>query len=317
MEEEAAEEGSHAGWPHYDSAGEYIEHHLQNLQVCLDHGEVVWNHCTGNFLALNVDSMFWAIACGVLFLWLFRTAAKRATRGNPGRFQAFVEMIIVFINDSVKDVFTSGKKNALIAPLSLTLFIWIVLMNTMDLVPVDWIPTVASVAGVPYQKVVPTTDVNITFGLSISVFILTIYYSIKIKGPIGFLGELTFHPIAPPMKGIAIIAAPLIILFNLLLESVALLARPVSHSLRLFGNLFAGFARNRRDQADSSRARPAVRQPNERRCSGFPSSYARLRLCGASLHSRPARDGFQTVRTECECPRVACCRVLPNRVQRC
>ena len=183
MEHEGAEEGSHAGWPHYDSAGEYINHHLQNLQVCRDNGEWVWNHCAGNFYTLNVDSMFWSVFCGVFFLWLFRSAAKRATTGTPGRFQAFIEMIVVFINDSVKDVFTSGKKNPLIAPLSLTLFVWIVLMNTMDLVPVDWIPTFASVAGVPYQKVVPTTDINVTFGLSIAVFVLTIYYSIKVKGP--------------------------------------------------------------------------------------------------------------------------------------
>jgi len=240
MEHEAAEEGSHAGWPHYESVGEYIDHHLQNLTVCRHDGAWVWNDCSGNFFAINVDSMFWSIVCGVVFIWLFRSAAKRATTAAPGRFQAFIEMIIVFINDSVKDVFTSGKKNAVIAPLSLTLFVWIVLMNTMDLVPVDWIPTVASVAGVPYQKVVPTTDINVTFGLSIAVFILTIYYSIVIKGPIGFVKELTFHPITPPTKGVAIIAAPLMIAFNFLLESVALLARPVSHSLRLFGNLFAG-----------------------------------------------------------------------------
>jgi len=221
MEHEAAEEGSHAGWPHYDSAGEYIGHHLQNLTVCRHDGAWVWNDCSGNFFAINVDSMFWSIVCGVIFLWLFRSVAKRATTGNPGRLQAFVEMIVVFINDSVKDVFTSGKKNALIAPLSLTLFVWIVLMNTMDLVPVDWIPTATSVSGVPYQKVV-------------------IYYSIVIKGPIGFVKELTFHPIAPPTRGVGIIAAPIVIAFNFLLESVALLARPVSHSLRLFGNLFAG-----------------------------------------------------------------------------
>lgn len=238
MEHEGAEEGSHAGWPHYDSAGEYIEHHLQNLQLCRDHGEWVWNHCAGNFFTINVDSMFWAVFCGVLFLWVFRSVAKRATTGQPGRMQAFVEMIVVFIDDSVKDGFNG--KNAVIAPLSLTLFVWIVLMNTMDLVPVDWIPTAASVGGVPYQKVVPTTDINVTFGLSISIFLLTIYYSLKIKGPLGFLGELTLHPIPPPLKGAGIIAAPFIIAFNFLLESVALLARPVSHSLRLFGNMFAG-----------------------------------------------------------------------------
>ena len=239
MENEAAEEASHTGWPHYDSASEYINHHLQNLTICRDHGE--WStHCAGNFFAINLDSMFWAIFCGVAFLWLFRSVAKRATSGNPSRLQAFIEIIVVFINDSVKDVFTAGRPNALIAPLSLTLFVWIVLMNTMDLVPVDWIPTAASVAGIPYQKVVPTTDINVTFGMSIAVFLLTLYYSVKIKGPLGFLGELTLHPIAPPTKGIGIIFAPVMIAFNFLLESVSLLARPVSHSLRLYGNLFAG-----------------------------------------------------------------------------
>ncbi len=238
MEHEAAEEASHTGWPHYEAADEYINHHLQNLQVCRDHGEWVWNHCAGNFMAINVDSMFYALLTGFLFIWIFSRVAKRATTGVPGRFQAFIEIIIEFVNDAVKDGF-HGKNN-LIAPLSLTLFVWIVLMNTMDLVPIDWLPLVGSLSGIPYMKVVPTTDVNVTFGLSISVFLLTLYYSVKIKGPIGFLKELTLHPIAPPTKGAAIVLAPLFIAFNFMLESIALLARPVSHSLRLFGNMFAG-----------------------------------------------------------------------------
>jgi F-type H+-transporting ATPase subunit a len=238
MEHEAAEAAAHTGWPHYEAADEFINHHLQNLQVCRDHGEWVWNNCAGNFMTLNVDSMFYALLTGFLFIWIFGRVAKRATTGVPGRFQAFIEIIIEFVNDAVKDGFHGNNK--VIAPLSLTLFVWIVLMNTMDLIPVDWLPLAGSLSGVPYMKVVPTTDVNVTFGLSISVFLLTLYYSVKVKGPIGFLKELTLHPIAPPTKGFAIIVAPLFIAFNFMLESIALLARPVSHSLRLFGNMFAG-----------------------------------------------------------------------------
>ena len=113
-------------------------------------------------------------------------------------------------------------------------------MNLMDLIPVDWIPMAAGAAGIPYMKVVPTTDVNVTFGMSIAVFVLIIFYTIANKGVTGFIGELTLHPIAPPTRGVGLIAAPFIIAFNFVLESVALLAKPVSLSLRLFGNMFAG-----------------------------------------------------------------------------
>jgi F-type H+-transporting ATPase subunit a len=220
------------------TSSEYISHHLQNLQVCSVDGEWVWNHCAGNPMAINVDSMFFSVLLGLIFIWLFRGAAKKASSGKPGKLQAFVEIIIDFVDSSVKDTF-HGKSN-LIAPLALTIFVWVFLMNFMDLIPVDWLPMAAAGIGVPYLKVVPTTDVNITFGMSISVFILIIYYTVKNKGFSGFIGELTLHPIAPPTKGLGLIAAPLIIAFNFLLESVALLAKPLSLSLRLFGNLFAG-----------------------------------------------------------------------------
>ncbi len=131
-------------------------------------------------------------------------------------------------------------KSRLIAPLGLTIFVWVFLMNLMDLIPVDWIPMVAGAAGIPYMKVVPTTDVNVTFGMSMAVFCLIIFYTIKNKGILGFIAELTLHPIAPPTKGIGLIASPFIIAFNFILESVALIAKPVSLSLRLFGNMFAG-----------------------------------------------------------------------------
>ena len=220
------------------TTGEYIQHHLQNLQVCKVDDEWVWNHCTGNPMTINVDSMFWSVLLGIVFVWLFRSAAKKSSSGKPGKLQAFVEIVVDFIDSSVKDTF-HGKSN-LIAPLALTIFMWVFLMNLMDLIPVDWIPGLAGMVGIPYMKVVPTTDVNITFGMSISVFVLIIFYTIKSKGIGGFVRELTMHPIAPPTKGVGLIAAPFIIAFNFMLESVALLAKPLSLSLRLFGNMFAG-----------------------------------------------------------------------------
>jgi F-type H+-transporting ATPase subunit a len=229
-----ASEGGHGP----QTSGDYIQHHLQNLQVCKVDDEWVWNHCAGNPMAINVDSMFWSVLLGVVFIWMFRSVAKKTSSGKPGKFQAFVEIVVDFIDGSVKD--TYHGKSKLIAPLALTIFVWVFLMNLMDLIPVDWIPGVAGMVGIPYMKVVPTTDVNITFGMSISVFVLIIFFTIKNKGVGGFVRELTMHPIAPPTKGAGLIAAPFIIAFNFVLESVSLLAKPLSLSLRLFGNMFAG-----------------------------------------------------------------------------
>ncbi len=220
------------------TSGEYIQHHLQNLQVCKVDGEWVWNQCTGNFWSINVDSMFWSIFLGALFLFVFSRLTKKSTDGVPTRFQAFLEMVVEFVNNSVRDGFNA--KSTFIAPLALTVFCWVFLMNLMDLVPVDWIPELAAAMGIPYMKVVPTTDVNVTFAMSITVFFLIIFYSLKHKGAWAFGKEFWAHPIAPPTKGLAIIAAPLIIIFNLILETVAFIAKPVSLSLRLFGNLYAG-----------------------------------------------------------------------------
>jgi F-type H+-transporting ATPase subunit a len=229
-----AAEGGHGP----QSSGDYISHHLQNLQVCKVGDEWVWNHCAGNPMAINVDSMFFSVVLGVIFAWIFGRAARNFSKDNPGKFQIAVEGVIGFIDASVKDTFHG--KSSLIAPLALTIFVWVFFMNLMDLIPVDWLPEVGLMLGVPYLKVVPTTDVNITFGMSIAVFILIIFYTVKNKGIGGFIGELTLHPIAPPLKGPGIIAAPFIIAFNFILESVALLAKPLSLSLRLFGNMFAG-----------------------------------------------------------------------------
>jgi F-type H+-transporting ATPase subunit a len=221
------------------TTGEYITHHLQNLQLCKDNGEWIWNHCAGNAMTVNIDSMFFSLVLGVVFVWLFGRVAKKATAGRPGKLQAFIEMIVDFVDSSVRDTFHG--ENKLIAPLALTIFIWVFLMNLMDLIPVDWLPLFAeNVLGVPYLKVVPTTDVNITFGMSIAVFILIVIFTVMNKGFGGFIGELTLHPIAPPTRGIGLVAAPLIIAFNFILESVSLLAKPLSLSLRLFGNMFAG-----------------------------------------------------------------------------
>ena len=230
-----ASEGGHGP----ETSGEYISHHLQNLQVCrADNGEWVWNQCAGNPMAINVDSMFWSVLLGLIFLLLFRNVAKKTTTAKVGKFQAFVEIIVEFVNDAVKDTFHG--KSRLIAPLGLTIFVWVFLMNLMDLVPVDWIPELSKRLGIEYMKVVPSTDVNITFGMSIAVFLLILIYTVRFKGFGGLIGELTLHPIAPPKKGLGLIAAPFVIAFNFILESVALLAKPVSLSLRLFGNMFAG-----------------------------------------------------------------------------
>ncbi len=230
-----AAEGGHGA----RTSSEYISHHLQNLQVCrTESGEWVWNQCAGNPMAINVDSMFWSLLLGLIFVILFHGAARKISVARPSKFQAFVEIIVEFVDSSVKDTFHGTSR--LIAPLALTIFVWVFLMNFMDLVPVDWIPLAAEQAGIPYMKVVPTTDVNITFGMSIAVFVLIIFYTIMNKGVMGFIGELTLHPIAPPTRGLGLLAAPFVIAFNFILESVALLAKPVSLSLRLFGNLFAG-----------------------------------------------------------------------------
>jgi F-type H+-transporting ATPase subunit a len=217
----------------------YIQHHLQNLQLCKDEaGEWVWNHCSGNFWAINVDSMVFSVILGLVLIGLFGHVARNATAGRPGKLQAFIEILVELVNSSVKDTFHG--KNPLIAPLALTIVVWVFLMNLMDLIPVDWLPKAAELAGVPYLKVVPTTDPNITFAMSLSVFALIIFYSLKVKGIGGFLGELTMQPLSPKDLGVPKILWPLVMAFNFVLETVALLAKPLSQSLRLFGNLYAG-----------------------------------------------------------------------------
>ncbi len=215
------------------TAGEYIKHHLTNLTFGrFPDGTWGWARDAADaqamgFWAFHVDSLAWSVGLGLVFLWLFRRVARRATAGVPGGAQNFIEWIVEFIDANVRGSFSA--RNDLVAPLSLTIFVWIFLMNLMDLVPVDWIPQLAHALGVPYMKIVPSTDPNITFGMAFVVFGLMLYYSIKIKGLGGFVGELAFQPFGR-------LGAPI----NLVLEGVALISKPVSLALRLFGNMYAG-----------------------------------------------------------------------------
>jgi len=223
---------------HGESSSEYIQHHLTNLTLCKKDGDWVWNDCKGNFYALNVDSMGISVVLGLVFCTLFYRVAKKATTGRPGRLQAGLEWVVDFVNGSVRGMYHGKSK--LIAPLALTILAWIFLMNLLDLIPVDWVPLVTGAAGLPSFKSVPTTDVNVTFGMSISVFLLTLFYSFKMKGPLGFAKEFLMHPITPPTKGIGLIVAPVVMALNLVLELPGFLARPLSLSLRLWGNMYAG-----------------------------------------------------------------------------
>ena len=219
---------------------EYIKHHLQNLTFgelpdgSLGLAQTPEQAKAMGFWAINVDTVAVSLILGAIFLYFFAKIAKKATLNVPAGGQNFVEMIIEFIDDSVRGSFTG--RNPLVAPLALTIFIWIFLMNLMDLVPIDYLPGLATVLGLPFLKVVPTTDPNATFGMSIAVFALVIYYSIKVKGAAGFAGELALQPFSntnPVIKGIFI---PM----KLFLEGVNLIAKPISLSLRLFGNMYAG-----------------------------------------------------------------------------
>ena len=235
---EATQTGAeHAADP---TVQEYIVHHLAFLTFG-NHPENGWSFArTGEeaaamgFWAVNVDTLGWSLILGGLFLWFFYGVGKRASVAAPGGTQNFVEMVVEFVDDQVREGF--NHKNDLIGPLCLTLFFWILLMNTMDLVPVDWITRLFEIfAATAFHfehapfKIVPTTDPNITMGLSLSIFALILYYSVKCKGLGGFLGELAFHPFGKWMLP-----------FNLAIELPTLLAKPVSLGLRLFGNLYAG-----------------------------------------------------------------------------
>ncbi|MES9854482.1 MAG: F0F1 ATP synthase subunit A [Candidatus Thiodiazotropha sp. L084R] len=222
------------------TSSEYIKHHLTNLTFG-QHSDGSWGvaHSAAEakemgFWAIHLDTMFWSIFLGALFLYFFSKAAKTATQGVPDGLQNFVEWIVEFIDTSVRGSFSA--KNSLVAPLALTIFVWIFLQNLMDLVPVDVIPFISGLLGIHFMKVVPSTDPNATFGMAIGVFLLVLFYSIKIKGVGGFVGELTLQPFSAKNPVVNLLFIPV----NFILEFVSLIAKPISLALRLFGNMYAG-----------------------------------------------------------------------------
>ncbi len=219
---------------------EFIRHHLTNLTFGR-HADGSWGMAENGaqaaemgVMAVHVDSLFWSFALGVLFLAVFRRVANRVTASEPGMLQNFCEWIVEFIDGNVRGSFNA--KNDLVAPMALTLFCWVFLMNLMDLVPVEVIPRFLELFGIHFQKVVPTTDPNITFGLALSIFSMMIYYSIKVKGAAGFAAELTMHPFQAKNPILKLLFIPV----NFFLEFVSMISKPISHSLRLFGNMYAG-----------------------------------------------------------------------------
>lgn len=213
------------------SSTAYIKHHLTYMSFNL---KTMSFGTDGGFWTLNVGTIFFSVVLGVMFLTLFFIAARRATSGKPGCLQNFVEIMLDFADSQVKDCFHG--KSELIGPLALTIFTWVFLMNFMDIIPVDLLSMTAKSMGINYLRAVPTTDLNLTFAMSLSVFILIIFYSLKVKGPGTFIKELTLHPFNFKNKILQAVFIP----FNFLLEGVGLIAKPISLALRLFGNLYAG-----------------------------------------------------------------------------
>ncbi|WP_213298539.1 F0F1 ATP synthase subunit A [Paraburkholderia sacchari] len=217
----AASEGTSAPGP-----SEYIAHHLQNYAT---------GHQTSivDFHVWNLDTLFWSILCGVVTILLLRLAARKATSGVPGRFQCAIEMLVEMVEDQSKAIVHGNRK--FIAPLALTVFVWVALMNSLDFVPVDLPTRLIGWLGLsevfPHQRIVPTADLNGTFGIALGVFVLMIYYNLKIKGAGGFVHELLSAPFG---------AHPVLWIPNLALNIIEFVAKTVSLALRLFGNMYAG-----------------------------------------------------------------------------
>ncbi len=206
--------------------GGYIKHHLENNKLELVEGSTFWT--------VHVDSVIYTLITAVVFLGFFGYIAKNAKSGVPSKSQNFVEMIIKFVNEQVNDLF--HYKSKVVAPLALSIFVWVFLMNFMDLVPVDLLPAAGMAVGIDYMRVVPSTDLNITFGMSFAVILLVMYYNFTKKGPVGYAKEYFGHPFEA--KGP--VGKILVLLPNTLLNTVETIAKPVSLGLRLFGNLYAG-----------------------------------------------------------------------------
>lgn len=208
-----------------DSPSEYVTHHLQHWQVSI--GE-------GAFWTLNVDSLLVSLVIGVLAMGTFWLMGRRATAGVPSKFQAFIEIVVTFIDTQVKDVFHGNRR--FVAPVALTIFVWVFLMNALKMIPVDLFPGVAAAAGQEYFRAVPTTDLNITAAMAVMVLLLMFGFAVKAKGAFGFGKELftaPFHAQGAGMK--AVLALP-----NFGLNVIEYLSKPVSLAMRLFGNMYAG-----------------------------------------------------------------------------
>lgn len=230
------------------SAG-YIKHHLTNLTFG-QKADGSWGFAHSaqeasdmGFMAIHIDSMFWSVGLAIILFLAFYKIAKGFSIENPSKIQLFIESIFEFADTSAKEGFQF--KNLWIAPLALTIFCWVFLMNLMDLVPVDWIPELFIFLGVDYMKIVPSTDINVALGMALAIFIMILYYSFKEKGAWGFIKELTTHPFSAKEFGVKnkaveiVVNIPLFCL-NFVLETVSLIAKPVSLGLRLFGNMYAG-----------------------------------------------------------------------------
>lgn len=230
------------------TSSQYISHHLTNLtygQFPDGHWGFAGNAAEAKsfgFWAINVDSMGWSLFLALVFFFLFRSVAKKATSGVPSGLQNVVESAVEFVENNVKSMFP--YKNAMVAPMALTIFVWVFFMNAMDLIAIDLLPEIAKFVGVslgadPHEvffKVVPSTDPNITLGMAVCVFILILWYSVKEKGALGFIKELTLHPFSSSNPVLQALFIPV----NFVLELPTLLSKPVSLGLRLFGNLYAG-----------------------------------------------------------------------------
>ena len=207
------------------TAGEYIIHHLQHLQNKKQTGVV-------DFSVVNLDSAFFTILVGVIGCWLLWLAARKATSGVPGRFQAAVELLVEMVDSQAKGIVHNATSRKLVAPLALTVFVWIFLLNAMDLLPVDLLPYIGEhVFGLPYLRVVPTADLSVTMGLSLGVLIVCLLYNVKIKGAGGWSHELIAAPFGDKW-----FLWPV----NLLMQMIEFVAKTVSHGMRLFGNMYAG-----------------------------------------------------------------------------
>ena len=209
---------------HAPTSGEYIVHHLTHLQSEKQTALV-------DFSVFNLDSIFFSVVLGVITCWAFWLAARKATSGVPGRFQAAVEILVEMVENEAKGIVHNAQSRKLVAPLALTVFIWIFLMNAMDLLPVDLLPRIGELFGIHYLRVVPTADISVSMGLSVGVLLVCLVYNVKIKGAGGWIHELFTAPF-----GNKWFLYPV----NFAMQLIEFVAKTVSHGMRLFGNMYAG-----------------------------------------------------------------------------